>query len=64
VQINAKLGSIIMTGDVEISPVVISFKGLTISTVTSAARGDASAAYSWEKNGDRTGYDGNGRGAS
>jgi flagellar P-ring protein FlgI len=34
VQINAKKGSIIMTGDVEISPVVISYKGLTISTVT------------------------------
>jgi flagellar P-ring protein precursor FlgI len=34
VQINSKEGSIIMTGDVEISPVVISFKGLTISTVT------------------------------
>lgn len=34
VQINSKKGSIIMTGDVEISPAVISFKGLTISTVT------------------------------
>jgi len=34
VQINAREGSIIMTGDVEISPVVISYKGLTISTVT------------------------------
>lgn len=36
VQINRKLGSIVMTGDVEISPVVISFKGLTISTVNPA----------------------------
>lgn len=36
VQINTKKGSIVMTGDVEISPVVISYKGLTISTVTPA----------------------------
>ena len=36
VVINRKLGSIMMTGDVEISPVVISFKGLTISTITPA----------------------------
>jgi flagellar P-ring protein precursor FlgI len=36
VQINSKKGSIVMTGDVEISPVVISFKGLTISTVNPA----------------------------
>src|SRR4051794_8109515 len=33
VQINDKTGTIIMTGDVEISPVVISHKGLTISTI-------------------------------
>jgi len=32
VQINEKTGTIIMTGDVEISPVVISHKGLTITT--------------------------------
>jgi flagellar P-ring protein precursor FlgI len=32
VQINAKTGTIIITGDVEISPVVISHKGLSIST--------------------------------
>ena len=31
--INEKTGTIIMTGDVEISPVVISHKGLTITTV-------------------------------
>ena len=34
VQINDRTGTIIMTGDVEISPVVISHKGLTITTVT------------------------------
>jgi flagellar P-ring protein precursor FlgI len=34
VQINSKTGTIIMTGDVEISPVVISHKGLTISTIS------------------------------
>jgi flagellar P-ring protein precursor FlgI len=33
VQINDKTGTIIMTGDVEISPVVISHRGLTISTI-------------------------------
>lgn len=33
VAINEKTGSIILTGDVEISPVVISHKGLTISTI-------------------------------
>lgn len=33
VQINDRTGTIIMTGDVEISPVVISHKGLTITTV-------------------------------
>jgi flagellar P-ring protein FlgI len=32
VEINEKTGTIIMTGDVEISPVVISHKGLTITT--------------------------------
>ena len=36
VQINKKTGTLIMTGDVEISPVVISHKGLTISTITPA----------------------------
>jgi len=36
VQINDRTGTIIMTGDVEISPVVISHKGLTISTVLPA----------------------------
>jgi flagellar P-ring protein precursor FlgI len=34
VTINQKTGTIIMTGDVEISPVVISHNGLSISTVT------------------------------
>jgi len=33
VQINDRTGTIVLTGDVEISPVVISHKGLTISTV-------------------------------
>lgn len=33
VLINEKTGTIIMTGDVEISPVVISHKGLTITTI-------------------------------
>ena len=33
VQINDKTGTMILTGDVEISPVVISHKGLTISTI-------------------------------
>jgi flagellar P-ring protein FlgI len=33
VQINTKTGTIIITGDVEISPVVISHKGLSISTI-------------------------------
>jgi flagellar P-ring protein precursor FlgI len=36
VLINEKTGTIILTGDVEISPVVISHKGLTIQTVTPA----------------------------
>ena len=34
VQINERTGTLIVTGDVEISPVVISHKGLTITTVT------------------------------
>jgi flagellar P-ring protein precursor FlgI len=34
VQINERTGTLIVTGDVEISPVVISHKGLTISTVS------------------------------
>ena len=33
VQINEKTGTLIVTGDVEISPVVISHKGLTITTI-------------------------------
>jgi len=33
VQINERTGTLIVTGDVEISPVVISYKGLTITTV-------------------------------
>jgi flagellar P-ring protein precursor FlgI len=36
VTINEKTGTIIMTGDVEISPVVISHNGLSISTITPA----------------------------
>jgi flagellar P-ring protein FlgI len=36
VQINERTGTVVVTGDVEISPVVISHKGLTISTVTPA----------------------------
>lgn len=36
VQINARTGTIVMTGDVEISPVVISHRGLTIQTVNPA----------------------------
>jgi len=34
VQINDRTGTIIITGDVEISPVIISHRGLTISTVS------------------------------
>jgi flagellar P-ring protein precursor FlgI len=34
VEINSKTGTIIITGDVEISPVIISHKGLSISVVT------------------------------
>jgi flagellar P-ring protein precursor FlgI len=33
VQVNERTGTLIVTGDVEISPVVISHKGLTISTI-------------------------------
>jgi flagellar P-ring protein precursor FlgI len=33
VRINDKTGTMIVTGDVEISPVVISHKGLTITTI-------------------------------
>lgn len=36
VQINERTGTLIVTGDVEISPVVISHKGLTISTIDPA----------------------------
>ncbi len=42
VRINERLGTIILTGDVEISPVVISMRGLTISAIPDAA-GDAFA---------------------
>lgn len=38
VLINDRTGTIIVTGDVEISPVVISHKGLTISTISPAPR--------------------------
>ena len=34
VMVNERTGTLVITGDVEISPVVISHKGLTISTVT------------------------------
>lgn len=34
VQVNEKTGTLIVTGDVEISPVIISHKGLTITTVS------------------------------
>ncbi len=37
VVINERTGTIVMTGDVEISPVVISHKGLTITTITPKA---------------------------
>lgn len=36
VQINEKTGTMVVTGDVEISPVVISHRGLTISTINPA----------------------------
>ncbi len=36
VRINERTGTMIVTGDVEISPVVISHKGLTITTITPA----------------------------
>jgi flagellar P-ring protein precursor FlgI len=36
VQVNDRTGTIVLTGDVEISPVVISHKGLTISTIDPA----------------------------
>jgi len=36
VQINSRTGTIILTGDVEISPVVISHRGMTISTMNPA----------------------------
>jgi len=39
VMINEKTGSIVLTGDVEISPVVISLRGLTITTITPAPIG-------------------------
>ncbi len=39
VMINDQAGSIVMSGDVEISPVVISLRGLTITTITPAPVG-------------------------
>jgi flagellar P-ring protein precursor FlgI len=36
VVVNKKTGAIVITGDVEISPVVISHKGMTIATVSPA----------------------------
>lgn len=50
VVINQKKGSIIMTGDVEISPVVISLRGLTISTVNPAPVGTPARPVTTEKN--------------
>ena len=50
VQVNARKGSIVMTGDVEISPVVISIKGLTISTVTPPPVGTSAHPVLGEKN--------------
>jgi len=50
VQVNARKGSIVMTGDVEISPVVISIKGLTISTVTPPPVGTSAHPILGEKN--------------
>ena len=41
VQINEKTGTMIVTGDVEISPVAISHKGLTITTVSPPPQGSA-----------------------
>ena len=41
VQINDRTGTMIITGDVEISPVVISHKGLTITTVVPQQQPDA-----------------------
>ena len=38
-QINDRTGTMVVTGDVEISPVVISHKGLTITTVQPAPVG-------------------------
>jgi flagellar P-ring protein precursor FlgI len=49
VQLNTRKGSIIMTGDVEISPVVISIKGMTISTVTPPPVGTAARPILGEK---------------
>jgi flagellar P-ring protein precursor FlgI len=50
VQVNTRKGSIVMTGDVEISPVVISIKGLTISTVTPPPVGTSVRPILGEKN--------------
>jgi flagellar P-ring protein FlgI len=49
VRINERTGTIIMTGDVEISPVVISHKGLTISTVNPAPAPSPRAPITTEK---------------
>ena len=50
VVINFKAGSIIMTGDVEISPVVISLRGLTITTVNPAPRPTPQTPITTERN--------------
>ncbi len=49
VEINEKTGTIIMTGDVEISPVVISHKGLTITTINPPAAPTARTPLTTEK---------------
>jgi flagellar P-ring protein precursor FlgI len=50
VTINEKTQTIVMTGDVEISPVVISQKGLTITTIVPAPVGTARAPISETRN--------------
>jgi flagellar P-ring protein precursor FlgI len=49
VEINEKTGTIVMTGDVEISPVVISHQGLTISTTNPPAVPTARTPVTTEK---------------
>lgn len=50
VKINARTGTIVMTGDVEISPVIISHKGLTITTVNPAPKPTERTPVTTEKN--------------